>query len=591
MGNYFLPGFAGQIAVDSENAAEAQITPLLNLYSPRLFGAPPQLTNQCDMRLKSSMNGNPGPVGDFYLDNVLRNAQCANFVVGHAMFNGGMTSLWNLIRTAGQYANALKHYRIFGEGGSDDIRQTGVIEQVARENDQAAYNKALGEDDGKVAGMVRASELDIEGVEADSDAYVLDVSQLGDEANYIFENIGDMFEAGGVAAVGGGLIGSLKAAKGIQQAYYVFEADWNSYINNVKMMINSAIMMLGLQDAKVRIGDTLYQIGVGPKVNANTDVWTNYRFITPTDESGKVGAVNAVETLSGDNTQYVSFMIEPGSVSESYSNQVGDSQIYSTVLNQGSAIGNEIAFLTNTSRNAVDDALLNLTGNAINLAESVMQNLTLGTGRFTAAILGSMARSYTGDHTIFPQIFQSHTSTSNVSLTIKLRANAGDPYSYLIDILVPLFHLMCLAIPDMSKNAASAYSYPPLVQLNIPGIWGTRLGMVTSLTVDKNADGNDFSVNGYPLSVNVSVQVTDLQHVIMSSGMDKPALMLNNSTMFDYIAQCAGVDKYRINGAIRQVTKIALATSYGSNWFYNFGNTIRSWGASMINKWSGNSGV
>lgn len=591
MGNYFLPGYAGEVNGDVKSVY--QKAPLLNLYSPRLFGAPPQLTSLCDMRLKSGVDGKPGPVGDFYLDNVLRTAQVANFIVGHALFNGGMSSIATLIRSAGQYAYALSQYRVYDNSGTqvNDMSQAQYLAES--EYNMEAYNKAIGADTGDVAGMKRASEIgNMTG--ANDDAYMMDISEI-EGSDQILSNISAMFNENGggftgTTAVIGGLSAAFKAAHGMQQSYYVFEADWHSYINNVKMMINAAVMMLGLTEAKVRIGDTLYPIGVNAKVKKNEDVWTNYRFITPTGKKG-VGQVNAIDTLSGDTNQYVSFMVEPASVQESYSNSVGESQIYSTVINQGSSIGNEIAFITNTSRNAVDDALIGLTSSAINMAERIMQNLTLGTGRFTAAILGSMGRSYTGDHTIFPQIFQKHESTKSVNLTIKLRSDSGDPYSYLINILVPLFHLMAMAIPQMSKNAASAYSYPPLVQLNIPGIWGTRLGMITSLSVQKNSEGTDFSINGYPLSVDVTVSVADLQHTIMSSPMENPGMMLNNNTMFDYIAQCAGVDKYRINGSIRVVTRIALASATGGEMMYNFGVAILNDGISMANRMTGVSRV
>ena len=65
MAKYVLPGVGGQMP-EEKNSPE-QSSPLLRYYSPRLFGAPPQLTNQCDMRIMSSDGDHPGPVGDFYL--------------------------------------------------------------------------------------------------------------------------------------------------------------------------------------------------------------------------------------------------------------------------------------------------------------------------------------------------------------------------------------------------------------------------------------------------------------------------------------------------------------------------------------------
>ena len=131
MAKYYLPSIGGQI--DNTDKDNYQSSPLLNTYSPRLFGSPPQLTHLNDMRLMSSDETDvPGPVGDYYLTGILQNAQIANFVVGKALFTGGMSSIANIIRTAAQYGYALSKYDILGEN------DTSVKDQ------QLIQNKVLG---------------------------------------------------------------------------------------------------------------------------------------------------------------------------------------------------------------------------------------------------------------------------------------------------------------------------------------------------------------------------------------------------------------------------------------------------------------
>jgi hypothetical protein len=156
-----------------------------------------------------------------------------------------------------------------------------------------------------------------------------------------------------------------------------------------------------------------------------------------------------------------------------------------------------------------------------------------------------------------------------------------------MEMLVPYFFILAGAIPQMSQNNASAYSFPPLVQVNVPGLWGCRMGMITSVSVNKNPSGKDFSVQGFPLSMDVTITVTDLQHVLVSSPMNKPAVFLNNHTMFDYIAQCAGVDKYRVNPAIRLVSRLALAGNATGNLLTNFGHGFLNDFTSFANKMTG----
>jgi hypothetical protein len=57
--------------------------------------------------------------------------------------------------------------------------------------------------------------------------------------------------------------------------------------------------------------------------------------------------------------------------------------------------------------------------------------------------------------------------------------------------------------------------------------------------------------------------------------------------MFDYIAQCAGVDKYRVNPAIRLVSRLALAASASNNFFKNIGNAVLNDFTSWANRMMG----
>ena len=571
MAKYILPG--SETVVD--DLSPTQASPLLRYYSPRLFGAPPQLTNQCDMRLMSSDGKNPGPVGDFYLTKILQDANIVNFNVGRARFIGGMSTAANIIREAYYYSKALSKYDIYGQNDEPVSGGNTIAASVQDIASQEAYESAYGEGVDEDFEYKNFSDLGLDSDELDAGDQVIDISSL---SNLGLEQLSE------VAGQGKGkLLASLLTSLSVQQPFYTFEADWYSYINNVKMMINTAVIMLGLQNACVRVGDDYIPIGminVDDKDPAN-DAWANYRYITPT--SG-LGQITEKASDNGDTSQYVSFMIDPSSVAETYSNSTGQSQIFSSVINSGSSMGAEIAFLTNSTVGSSKDIVQSLGKEARDEAKKLMKEMSKGSGRFTAAIASSMARSYTGDHTIYPEIFQSAEATSSMSFNVHLVADSGDAYSYLINILVPLFFLYGMTLPQLSKNNASAYSYPPVIQCNVPGMWGTRLGMITGLNVTKNPSGKDVSINGWPTVVDVSITVKDLQHVLVTSPMNKPSIFLNNHTMFDYIAQCCGVDKYRVNGSMRSAARLALATAAANNMFASITNAVMNDWHSLVNR-------
>lgn len=555
---YILPGSGGQ------TKDPYQAIPIANTYSPRLFGSPPQLTNLCDMRLTSANGTEEGPVGDFYYSQILKDAQICNFVIGRALFTGGFAGKADAIRQMIQYRYAMSKYDMYDKDQS--MAKSKLGEQLTASSSLEAFKSAMGEEDGGY----QSSNLTMND---EGDAYV---SALNGETTSILESIGA--ELGLATAV-------LKSSISVQQPFYTFESDWFTYMQNVKMMINTAVIMLGLQQAVVRIGNKLVNVGLQASVEADKDVWSRYRFIT-TEES--LPGITGLETQLGDNAQYVSFMVEP-SVSESYTNNVGNSQLYST-MTEGAGSGTELAFITNSSVAGMKDDVIKLIGNSQQAARDVMKSLSKGSGRFTAAIAAGMTSSYLGDHVIYPQIFTEASSSTSMSVNIHLSSDSGDPYSYLINILVPLFHILGMTLPKMSKNNGAAYAYPPLIQCNIPGMWGTRLGMITSVTVNKNPAGKDLSINGYPLAIDVGLSIADLQHVMVTTPMNEASLFLNNRTMFDYIAECAGVDKYRVNGAIRVMTRLALATSVSgaANVFHNFGQAVLNDVTTYVNKLSGN---
>ena len=635
----YVPGI-GQI---HDAGSFLQSNPIESKYSTRLFGAPPQLSSLCDMRIDSQYDGHEGDTGDWYRSNVLKRAQVANFYVGRALYTGGFNTVANAIRQVIAYQKALQRYDIFGTSGeqvssgrgsiqsdidtNQEILDTINAEDTARQAEQTSTapvntdpDETTSDSDSVTAsdtgGDTSGSEETQEGMNAlsgtnleealttetntrntivttsdwlsangaaadetyglEDGTTIIDMTTM-DHGDYFKPAIESVTNKLGAAAM---LAVPFQASFSIGQPFYTFEPDWFTYINNVKMMINAAVVMLGLQQAKVKIGDKLYPIGMNASYSKDTDVWTNYRYITP-DEG--IGTATSIENMKGEASQYVSFMIDTASVQESYTNNTTDSKIYSS-MQTGSEVGREIAFITNSSANVIDDAVVSLAGTAVSAAESVLNTLTFGAGKFVTGTLGAMARSFVGDHPVYPKIFESHQSTQSTSINIKLRASSGDPYTYLIDVLVPLFHILGMVLPKMSQYTSGAYQFPPLVQCQIPGIWGTRLGIVQSVSVQKNPDSTGLSVNGYPLSINVSINVEDLCHTMVTTGMDRPAFFLNNHTMFDYIAQCTGVDKYRTNSAARMVTRLALAASCGNNALYNIGSALANDITTLVNK-------
>ena len=213
---FIIPG-AGERVSDETNSIQ-QATAMLSSYSPRLFGSPPQLTSLNDMRLMSSPGDREGPVGDFYLNHVLRDAQIANFVIGRAMFTGGMSNLANAIRVVAQYKHALSKY------GNSNASITGGSAARGQSELMQMYQNALVNDDGKYETAKASSVGGLILEDLDEDATVLNDSRISDI----------IAQSGVIGDLTAGLAAPLLTSLSVQQPFYTFESDWNSYINNVK---------------------------------------------------------------------------------------------------------------------------------------------------------------------------------------------------------------------------------------------------------------------------------------------------------------------------------------------------------------------
>jgi hypothetical protein len=309
----YVPG-VGQI---HDAGSFLQKNPLESKYSPRLFGAPPQLTSLCDMRLDSQYNNHEGDTGDWYRNKVLKRAQIANFYVGRALYTGGFNTIANAIRQVIAYQQAMQRYDIFGTNNKQVSTGRSSIAALIEE-EQAQLQQIYAEDTARQATQATAATTTEEPTETTSDTDSVTASDTGSNTNATTEAMtemasnlnveqalteedpnarnpivsradwlaangasadetygldesttiidigalehGDMFDAASNNVVG--LFGKaamlavpFQASFSIGQPFYTFEADWQTYINNVKMMINAAVVMLGLQNAKVKIGD------------------------------------------------------------------------------------------------------------------------------------------------------------------------------------------------------------------------------------------------------------------------------------------------------------------------------------------------
>lgn len=237
----------------------------------------------------------------------------------------------------------------------------------------------------------------------------------------------------------------------------------------------------------------------------------------------------------------VEFMVEPIAFNESLTNTTADSFIESTIDGINSAVGSEIAWITNSNADVgIIDNLVNFLGDGAQSATQVLGDLVQHLdGGFVSNLFSGAISALRGQKMIYPKIYKSSESHMDYQFSITLTTPYGDPYNYYMNIVVPLLHLIALAAPRMVTS--NTVTSPFIVQAYIPGMCTCQLGIIQDMRITKNPTTKHVSVDGFPLTVKVEFTIEELYNAMAISPANDPVSFLYNETLNDYLCNMAGL--------------------------------------------------
>lgn len=231
---------------------------------------------------------------------------------------------------------------------------------------------------------------------------------------------------------------------------------------------------------------------------------------------------------------------------DGHSNSTMESKLKSAMLDNGSDIMKEIAFIGNGlgAGGAVEGltSLGDWVGNqfANLLPES---SVTVGFKR----VLNLAGNILKGENIVMPEIWQSSDSSRSINFTVHLKSPYGNKFGYFMECLVPLIHLLALCVPK--QTTANTYGAPFIVKAYVTGGQSVNLGIVNNIDVTRGNDGKCWSADGLPTEMDVSVGIADLYHDLSMSPQSSPKLFANNSSLVEYLATLCGIDLSQPNAA------------------------------------------
>lgn len=238
-----------------------------------------------------------------------------------------------------------------------------------------------------------------------------------------------------------------------------------------------------------------------------------------------------------DGAQYVSFRVEnTGDASESFSNQVGESEISSKI--------NSISGSARSTRFSMADGNLEdgMVGKTVGAIMNGVKDLAMGAANSLGidgiAALGGNAFADIPKHWL-----QSTSNLPRMSYRVRLVSPYGNRYSKFVNIWLPLSMLLAGSLP--LSAGAHAYTSPFLCQLFDRGRAQTRLGMIENISVTRGMHNLAFNKIGEPMSVEVSFTVVELSNILHMpiaksfnpiTDASISAIFDNESLYHDYIA-------------------------------------------------------
>lgn len=338
--------------------------------------------------------------------------------------------------------------------------------------------------------------------------------------------------------------------------YYDFISDFSTYINYVNLMCRVAAIFLELGE----------KLGPDNKTKYKSYNWGNYQLFTSYEMKKSIFngdtlfevASDAYEQLKNDlfygDRTFVNFIIDPSSsVSENISNSTQKSQLEGTFDSMEGIVKEASMFMSSMSEEAGGfQSYITKAG------EKILELGNTITGGFFKKMLGLAEEQILhGSNLIYPEIWMDSEYSKTYSLKINLVSPYGSKEAIYLNIIVPIIHALCLALPK--QTSANSFTSPFLIRGYSTGWFSIDMGMVESIDIDKGPE-QSWTVEGLPTRATVTLTIKDFYAQLMMTRSDQFRLFWTNQGLIDFLGNMCGLDLTKPNSIVKiDVVQMLLA--------------------------------
>lgn len=308
--------------------------------------------------------------------------------------------------------------------------------------------------------------------------------------------------------------------------YYTHKSDWDSYYEYVNTCCRVSATLMGIGDMKID--------GIALK-NYDWRVFNNN-----TDKAYKSNISDIIRGLTGVDAA-VMFAYEPNS---SISNNLGNSTTESALsgaMKSASAKAREAEFLLGAG------AGIEFESSSDEYIEQMIPKMSdvskYNPNNPLSRVLRHGKNVMTGANLLFPEIWNDSSYVKDYSIDIKLESPYANKLSKYLYVLVPFWHLFCLAGPRTQD--VNAYQAPFLIKAYSKGYFDVQLGMIDSISFKKYGDGESMGDDMLPMSLEVTLSFKDLYQALSMTSVKRAVLFYNNTGFMDMLGTMSGVSMNR----------------------------------------------
>lgn len=308
--------------------------------------------------------------------------------------------------------------------------------------------------------------------------------------------------------------------------YYTHTAEWDSYYDYVNTCCRVTADLMGIGNEEID----------GKKLSGIN--WKEYN--TAVDKNYGKKFNDIIRGLTGVDDA-VLFSYEPNSsIGNNLNNSTGESAL-AGATKSASAKAREAEFLLGagagiefewTSDEYIEQMIPKMSDVSKYDPKSPIQRI-FRQGKSVA----------TGANLLFPEIWNDSSYVKDYSIDVKLESPYATKLSKFLYVMVPFWHLFCLAGPrSMDTNA---YVSPFLIKAYSKGYFDVQLGMIDSISFKKYGDGESMGDDMIPMSMELTISFKDLYQALSITSMRNSSLFFNNTGFIDMLGTMSGVSMNR----------------------------------------------